>query len=102
MGSGQRTGNYTTPIGEIEQSFANLAQTCLATQFVSYSSGINSIFLIDSDREVGYTRISKDEENAYRCDVADLTNVLSTRGPRAMLEEIPALESVMYRKEWVR
>lgn len=81
---------------------ANLAQTCLATQFVSYSSGINSIFLIDSDREVGYKRISKDEENAYRCDVADLTNVLTTRGPRAMLEEIPALESVMYRKEWAR
>ena len=81
---------------------SSLAQTCLATQFVSYSSGINSIFLIDSDRDVGYKRISKDEENAYRCDVTDLTNVLSTRGPRAMLEEIPALESVMYRKEWVR
>jgi hypothetical protein len=81
---------------------ANLAQTCLATQFVSYSSGINSIFLIDSDREVGYKRISQAEEDAYRCDVADLTGVLTTRGPRAMLEEIPALESVMYRKEWVR
>lgn len=81
---------------------ANLAQTCLATQFVSYSSGINSIFLIDSDREVGYKRISEAEEAAYRCDVADLTGVLTTRGPRAMLEEIPALESVMYRKEWVR
>jgi iron complex outermembrane recepter protein len=27
MGSGQRTGNYKTPIGEIEQSFANVAQT---------------------------------------------------------------------------
>ncbi len=81
---------------------ANLAQTCLATQFVSYSSGINSIFLIDSDREVGYKRISQAEEDAYRCDVADLTNVLTTRGPRAMLEEVPALESVMYRKEWVR
>ncbi|WP_310075988.1 DUF1592 domain-containing protein, partial [Cellvibrio fibrivorans] len=81
---------------------AGLAQTCLATQFVSYSSGINSIFLIDSDREVGYKRISEEEETAYRCDVADLTNVLTTRGPRAMLEEIPALESVMYRKEWVR
>jgi hypothetical protein len=24
------------------------------------------------------------------------------RGPRAMLEEIPALQSVMYRKEWAR
>ncbi|MEN0036820.1 MAG: DUF1592 domain-containing protein [Cellvibrio sp.] len=81
---------------------AGLAQTCLATQFVSYSSGINSIFLIDSDREVGYKRISKEEENAYRCDVSDLTNILTTRGPRAMLEEIPALESVMYRKEWAR
>ena len=81
---------------------SSLAKTCLATQFVSYSSGINSIFLIDSDRDVGYKRISKGEENAYRCDVTDLTNVLSTRGPRAMLEEIPALESVMYRKEWVR
>ena len=81
---------------------AQQAQTCLATQFVSYSSGINSIFLIDSDRDVGYKRISKDEENAYRCDIADLTNVLSTKGPRAMLEEIPVLESVMYRKEWAR
>jgi polyisoprenoid-binding protein YceI/cytochrome c553 len=81
---------------------SSLAQTCLATQFVSYSSGVNSIFLIDSDRDVGYRRISKDEENAYRCDIADLTNVLTTKGPRAMLEEIPVLESVMYRKEWAR
>lgn len=87
----------------VEQSLvAQQAQTCLATQFVSYSSGINSIFLIDSDRDVGYKRISKDEENSYRCDIADLTNVLSTKGPRAMLEEIPVLESVMYRKEWAR
>jgi len=81
---------------------SSLAQTCLATQFMSYSSGIHSIFLIDSDRDVGYKRISKDEENAYRCDIADLTNVLTTRGPRAMLEEIPVLETVMYRKEWAR
>ncbi|MES2825215.1 MAG: DUF1592 domain-containing protein [Pseudomonadota bacterium] len=78
------------------------AQTCLATQFMSYSSGIHSIFLIDSIRDVGYARISKPEENAYRCDIADLTNVLTTRGPRAMLEEIPALESVMYRQVWQR
>lgn len=87
----------------VEQSqVAQQAQTCLATQFVSYSSGINSIFLIDSDRDVGYSRISKEEENAYRCDIADLTNLLSTKGPRAMLEEIPVLESVLYRKEWAR
>lgn len=78
------------------------AQICLATQFVSYSSGINSIFLIDTDRNVGYTRISKAEETAYRCGIANLTNILTTRGPRAMLEEIPVLESVMYRQQWAR
>ncbi|QEY14671.1 DUF1592 domain-containing protein [Cellvibrio sp. KY-GH-1] len=81
---------------------SGLAQTCMATQFLSYSSGINSIFLIDSDRNVGTKRISLDEEKAYRCDISDLTNVLSTRGPRAMLEELPALETVMFRKEWAR
>jgi hypothetical protein len=81
---------------------SSLAQSCLATQFVSYSTGIHSIFLIDSTRDVGYSRISKAEEDAYRCDIADLTNVLSTSGPRAMLEEIPALDSVMYRQEWAR
>lgn len=81
---------------------SGLAQSCLATQFVSYSSGIHSIFLIDSTRDVGYPRISKAEENAYRCDISDLTNVLATRGPRAMLEEIPALDSVMYRQVWAR
>ncbi|MES2673539.1 MAG: DUF1592 domain-containing protein [Pseudomonadota bacterium] len=81
---------------------ASQAQTCLATQFMSYSSGINSIFLIDSPRNVGYPRISKPEEEAYRCDIADLGNVLTTRGPRAMLEEIPALESVIYRQQWSR
>ncbi|HTF97228.1 MAG TPA: DUF1592 domain-containing protein [Cellvibrio sp.] len=78
------------------------AQTCLATQFMSYSSGINSIFLIDTDRNVGYTRISPAEEAAYRCGIEDLTNILTTRGPRAMLEEIPVLESVMYRQQWAR
>jgi hypothetical protein len=58
--------------------------------------------LIDSPRDVGYTRISKAEEIAYRCDIADLSSVLNTRGPRAMLEEIPALESVIYRQVWPR
>lgn len=81
---------------------SGLAQSCLATQFVSYSSGINSIFLIDSPRDVGYARISKAEEEAYRCDVANLVDVLNMNGPRAMLEEIPALDSVMYRQEWAR
>ena len=81
---------------------AGLAKSCLATQFVSYSSGIHSIFLIDSTRDVGYPRISKAEENAYRCDINNLTNVLTTNGPRAMLEQLPALDSVMYRQEWAR
>ena len=81
---------------------SNLARTCLATQFMSYSSGINSLFLIDTKRDVGYTRISSAEESAYRCDISDLNSVLTSKGPRAMLEEIPALDSVMYRKEWSR
>jgi hypothetical protein len=81
---------------------ASQAQTCLATQFMSYSSGIHSIFLIDSTRDVGYARISKNEENAYRCDIANLKNVLVNSGPRAMLQEIPALNSVIYRQEWAR
>jgi cytochrome c553/polyisoprenoid-binding protein YceI len=81
---------------------SSLARTCLATQFMSYSSGINSLFLIDTKRDVGYTRISSAEESAYRCDISDLNSVLTSKGPRAMLEEIPALDSVMYRKEWSR
>lgn len=81
---------------------SNIAQSCLATQFVSYSSGVHSIFLIDSTRDVGYARISKAEEDAYRCDINGLTDVLVTQGPRAMLEELPALNSVMYRQEWAR
>ena len=64
---------------------SSLAQTCLATQFVSYSSGVHTIFLIDSERDVGYARISRQEEEAYRCDVGTLTDVLVERGPRAML-----------------
>jgi hypothetical protein len=81
---------------------ASQAQSCLATQFMSYSTGIHSVFLIDSTRDVGYTRISKNEENAYRCDIANLKNILITSGPRAMLQEIPALNSVIYRQEWAR
>ena len=81
---------------------ASQAQTCLATQLMSYSTGVHSIFLIDSKRNVGTTRISKDEENAYRCDIASLKNTLVSNGPRAMLQEIPALNSVMYRQEWAR
>ncbi|WP_323814249.1 DUF1592 domain-containing protein [Cellvibrio sp. NN19] len=80
------------------------AQTCLATQFVSYSSGINSLFLIDKDpaRLVGSVEIPAAEKTGYRCEINNLTNVLSTRGPRAMLEELPALNSVIYRQEWAR
>jgi polyisoprenoid-binding protein YceI/cytochrome c553 len=81
---------------------ASQAQTCLATQFMSYSSGIHHIFLVDSKRDVGSKRISKDEENAYRCDIANLKNVLVSSGPRAMLQEIPALNSVIYRQVWAR
>jgi hypothetical protein len=83
---------------------SNLARNCLATQLVSYSSGITSYFLIEKDpsRELGIKPISDAEKDAYRCDISDLNNVLTARGPRAMLEEIPALDSVMYRKEWAR
>lgn len=81
---------------------SGLAQTCLATQMVSYSSGIHAIFLMESDRDVGYARISKDEENAMRCGISSLTNTLVSQGPRAMLEAIPTLDSVIYRQEWAR
>lgn len=79
------------------------AKACLATQFVSFSSGVNSLFLIDKDktREVPFT-MSDAEKTAYRCNIEKLTNVLNTSGPRAMLQEIPALDSVIYRQEWAR
>lgn len=79
------------------------AKTCLATQFVSFSSGVNSLFLIDKDktREVPFN-MSDAEKTAYRCNIEKLTNVLNTSGPRAMLQEIPALDSVIYRQEWAR
>lgn len=83
---------------------AQQAQTCLATQFVSYSSGINSLFLMDKDpaRVVGSVEIPAAEKTGYRCEINNLTSVLNTRGPRAMLEELPALNSVIYRQEWAR
>ncbi len=83
---------------------AQQAQTCLATQFVSYSSGINSLFLIDKDpsRLVGSVEIPAAEKTGYRCEINNLASVLSSRGPRAMLEELPALNSVIYRQEWAR
>lgn len=79
------------------------AKTCLATQFVSFSSGVSSLFLIDKDktREVPFN-MSDAEKTAYRCNIEKLTNVLNTSGPRAMLQEIPALDSVIYRQEWAR
>lgn len=79
------------------------AKTCLATQFVSFSSGVSSMFLIDKDktREVPFN-MSDAEKTAYRCNIEKLTNVLNTSGPRAMLQEIPALDSVIYRQEWAR
>lgn len=99
----QFTGGKNLARTVVEDSMvSSLARSCLATQFVSYSSGINSIFLIDSKRDVGYPRISSAEESAYRCGISSLNSVLSSKGPRAMLEEIPALDSVMYRKEWAR
>lgn len=79
------------------------AKTCLATQLVSFSSGVASTFLIDRDvtRAVPYN-MSLEERSAYRCNIEKLTNVLNTSGPRAMLQEIPALDSVIYRQEWAR
>ena len=79
------------------------AKTCLATQLVSFSSGVATTFLIDRDetREVPYD-MSLEERSAYRCNIEKLTNVLNASGPRAMLQEIPALDSVIYRQEWAR
>ena len=88
----------------VEQADVSIqARTCLATQFVSFSSGVNSLFLIDKDktRDVPFT-MSDAEKTAYRCNIEKLANVLDTSGPRAMLQEIPALDSVIYRQEWVR
>lgn len=79
------------------------AKTCLATQFVSFSSGVSSYFLIDRDesRDVPF-EMSPAEHNVYRCNIEKLTSVLNSNGPRAMLQEIPALDSVIYRQEWAR
>jgi polyisoprenoid-binding protein YceI len=79
------------------------AKVCLATQLTSFTSGVSSLFLIDKDktREVPFN-MSDAEKTAYRCNIEKLTNMLNTSGPRAMLQEIPVLDSVIYRQEWAR
>jgi hypothetical protein len=84
-----------------DPTISNLAKSCLASQMLSYTTGIDSRSINQSHR-VDVLSLSMSEKDSYNCDVTDLVNTLFNQSPREMLETLGTLESVRYRKAWTR
>jgi hypothetical protein len=78
-----------------------LAKSCLATQVMSFANGVDARAIGETDRKT-VTVLDPGEKEGYSCDVARMTEVLSTTSPRKMLEKLATLTSVRYRKPWKR
>jgi mono/diheme cytochrome c family protein len=84
-----------------EGELSGLAKTCLASQMVSLTTGLDYASILGATRS-DVVRLPADEKQGYNCDVGDLVNTLSSSTPRAMLEQIGTLDTVRYRKAWTR
>jgi hypothetical protein len=84
-----------------EGELSGLAKSCLATQMISLTTGIDFASITGSSRSEVKV-LPADEKGGYNCDVGDLVETLSSGSPRAMLEQIGTLDSIRYRKAWTR
>lgn len=84
-----------------EGELSGLAKTCLASQMVSLTTGLDYASILGASRSE-VIKLPADEKHGYNCDVGDLVNTLGSGTPRAMLEQIGTLDTVRYRKAWTR
>ncbi|HEY0706283.1 MAG TPA: DUF1588 domain-containing protein, partial [Polyangia bacterium] len=80
---------------------SSLTKACVAKQVMSFASGVDARAMGDGERKT-VTALHPGEKDSYNCDVGRMVGVLSTSSPRAMLEKLPTLSSVRFRKAWSR
>lgn len=84
-----------------DPAVSKLSKACLARQMMSFSNGVDWRTMAKTARRE-LPKLRDDEHTSYRCDIQTLVKVLDSQSPRAMLETLPTLNSVRYRKAWTR
>ena len=76
------------------------AQSCVAETFFRYTLGVgvDGFDAFDPNSP----QLDPLEQEGYACEVEDLTRTMMNESPRNMLEKLGAMQSVRYRKEWLR
>ena len=76
------------------------AQACLPKQVFRFVTGVGHDE-IDASQPDGPT-LTDTEKAGYICEVDNLTDIMMTDSPRAMLEAVATMDAVRYRKAWSR
>ena len=76
------------------------AQSCVPETFFRYITGVgvDGFDVYDPNSP----QLNLVEQEGYACEVEDLTQTMMNESPRNMLEKLGAMQSVRYRKEWLR
>lgn len=75
------------------------AQTCVPENFFRYTYGVG----VDGyDNNPNAPILGAAEQNGYACEVQNLTQTMMNESPRKMLEQLGVMQSIRYRKEWLR
>lgn len=76
------------------------AQSCMAQNMFRYLTGVG-VDGIDTTNPGG-PRLDATEKNGYRCEAQTMTSTLGNTSPRAMMENMGAMDAVRYRRAWPR
>ena len=84
-----------------DPAVSTISKACLARQMMSLANGVDWRSMTQTKRPQ-LPKLPDGEHASYSCDMQALVQVLNSESPRAMLETLPTLSSVRYRKTWVR
>ena len=76
------------------------AENCMAQNMFRYLTGVG-VDGIDTSNPGG-PKLDPTEKNGYYCEAQTMTNTLVGTSPRAMMENMGAMDSIRYRKAWTR
>jgi hypothetical protein len=81
-------------------SGSTTAQSCVPETFFRYITGVgvDGFDVYDPNSP----QLNLVEQEGYACEVEDLTQTMMNESPRKMLEKLGVMQSVRYRKEWLR
>lgn len=76
------------------------AESCMAENMFRYLTGVG-VDGIDTSNPGG-PKLDSTEKNGYICEAQTMRNTMMNTSPRAMLENMGAMDSIRYRRAWPR